>query len=572
MRRIAWVLILLTVFLLIGGVWFWWVSPRQVDMAAYAPANSLLYLEANQPSAVIEAIAGTEAWKLLADSEGLPKIVPRHQWLEWLVARTGIGSVQSVMLARSQVAVVVTDLGGTEEADSLRVRPEVALIIESHTAEGRIRSPVEAAVKRLAETTYDKPTFRRTNTDGIDFMEWTAPEGSRQIVAAISDSLIFIGNNRRSIENCLAVARGRQASLKDDPDLHRARSQITGSNPLTFGYVPSQNSARLLSIGIPLLLGRAPGDNDFQKLVATGAAKLFGSLAWSSHVYKTGIEDHYLVSLKPSAITQLKPSFSSSTSNGTAPIPPAGFYSASYYRFRDPHDAWQGLKTTVSSHVDALSAALFSAVLKAALLPYGIVEPDLFLQTVRGNLVTVRLDETGERSMLIAHLRDRDLLRALITGAMRFQSRTASSSLFEMFEDDEGEIAAALTEDLVVIGPRSDVATYVTNLHPTSSDASENVFGSMTFYSPLSTSAPIVTYTNDGVRVRSFVGAIIAYKGSSPRDPGRLDQIVAGLPYAATETTLNDHGIERVTRSPLGQFSTVLSLFAPEEPRATNNP
>lgn len=540
-------------------------------MAAYAPANSLLYLEANQPSAVIEAISGTEAWKLLADSEGLPKIAPGHQWLQRFVARTGIGSIESVMLARSQVAVVVTDLGAIEEADTLRVRPEATLIIESHTSESRIRSPVEAAVKRFAETTYDKPTFRRTNTDGIDFIEWTAPEGSRQIVAAISGSLIIIGNNRRAVENCLAVARGQQPSLKADPDLHRARSQLTGFNPLTFGYVPTQNSARLLSIGIPLLLGRAPGDNDFQKLVATGAAKLFGSLAWSSHVYKTGIEDHYQISLKPSAITQLNPSFSSAISTDNPPIPPAGFYSASYYRFPDAHGAWQGLKTTVSSHVDALSAAVFSAVLRSALLPYGIQEPDMFLQAV-GDLVTVRLDETGDRSMLIARLRNRDALRGLMTGAMGFQSRTASPSGVEMLEDDQGEIAAALTEDLVVIGPRSDVAAYVARLNPTSNAASETVIGSMTFYSPLSTSAPIVTYTNDAVRVRSFAAAIIAYAGTSSRDPERLDRIVGGLPYAATETTLNDHGINRVTRSPLGQFSTVLSLFAPDKRRATNKP
>jgi hypothetical protein len=571
MSRIAWVLIFLTVFLLIGGLWLWWASPRHVDMAAYAPASSLLYLEANEPSAVIEAISGTEAWKLLADSEGLPKAPPRRQWFQRFVAWTGIGSIESVMLARSQVAVVITDLATTEEADTLRVRPEAVLIIESHTSEGRIRSTVEAASKRLAETTYDKPTFRRTSVDGVDFMEWTAPEGSRQIVAAISGSLIIIGNNRRAVENCLAVARGHQPSLKDDPDLHRARSQITGSDPLTFGYVPTQNSARLLSIGIPLLLGRAPGDNDFQKLIATGAAKLFGSLAWTSRAYNTGIEDRYQVSLKPSVITQLKPSFSSATSNDKPPIPPAGFYSASYYKFRDPHGAWQALKTTVSSHVDALSAAVFSAVLKSAVLPYGIVEPELFLQTVRSDVLTVRLDETGDRSLLIAQVLDHDSLRGLITGAMRFHSRTPSLSGVEMFEDGEGEMAAGLTEDRVVIGPPSDVVAYVDNLHRTSNATTDHSMNRITFYTALSTSAPVVTYTNDAARIRSFVAAIRAVAGLTPRDPGRVDQLIAGMPYSATETNLNDSGIERVTRSPLGQFSTLLPLLVPEDRGPTNN-
>ncbi|MDQ5845109.1 MAG: hypothetical protein M3539_07410 [Acidobacteriota bacterium] len=535
-------------------------------MAAYAPANSLLYLEANQPSAVVEAISGTEAWKLLADSEGLPKAPPRRPWLQGFVRWTGIGSIESVMLARSQVAVVVTDLGATEEADTLRVRPEVALIIESHTSEVRIRSTVESRIRQLAETTYDKPTLRRTSIDGVDFDEWTAPEGSRQIVAAISGSLIIIGNNRRAVQNCLAVARARGPSLKDDSDLQRARAQIAGSDRLTFGYVPTQNSARLFSIGIPLLLGRAPGNNDFQKLIATGAVKIFGSLAWTSQAHNTAIEDRYLVSLKPSVITQLKPSFISATSN--PPVPPAGYDSASYYRFRDPHGAWQSLKTTVSTHVDALSAALFSAVLKSALLPYGIEEPELFLQTLGGNVLTVRLDETGERSMLLAHVRDHDSLRGLITGAMRFQTRTASPSGVEVFQDSQGEIAAALTEDLVVIGPRLDVAAYVDHLQRTAGP--DDNTNPVMLYGPLSTSAPIITYTNDAGRIRSFVVAILAFAGSSARNPERIDQIIASLPYSATETTLNDHGIERVTRSPLGQFSTLLPLLAPEDRSATN--
>jgi hypothetical protein len=41
--------------------------------------------------------------------------------------------------------------------------------------------------------------------------------------------------------------------------------------------------------------------------------------------------------------------------------------------------------------------------------------------------------------------------------------------------------------------------------------------------------------------------------------------MVAKLPYSATETTLGELGFERVTKSPLGQFSTLLPLLIPEK-------
>ena len=41
-----------------------------MDMAAYAPADSLLYLEANHPLSVAEAVVGTDAWKAFEKAEG----------------------------------------------------------------------------------------------------------------------------------------------------------------------------------------------------------------------------------------------------------------------------------------------------------------------------------------------------------------------------------------------------------------------------------------------------------------------------------------------------------------------
>src|SRR5438309_2096914 len=291
MKRTRWVLLLTNLAILTIGGWLWGVKPIRVDMAIYAPATSLLYLESNRPFEVVETLVSTDAWKVVEKASGTPVTARPNHWLQSLVGWTGIGPIQSVILARAQVAVVVTDLGATEEGDTLRVRPEGAVLIETHTPEHRIRPPVEGVLKKLAQITYGTPTSRRTDVDGVEFIEWIAPEGSRQIVATIVGSLVIVGNSQQAVRNCLAVSLRHSRSLKEDPELDRTRRQLAADRALTFGYVPLEKSARLLSVGVPLILGRPPADSEFQRLINTNAAKVFGSLGWSSHPFMSGIED-----------------------------------------------------------------------------------------------------------------------------------------------------------------------------------------------------------------------------------------------------------------------------------------
>src|SRR6267378_165047 len=453
MKRTRWVLLLTNLAILTIGGWLWWVKPIKVDMAIYAPATSLLYLESNRPFEVVETLVSTDAWKVVEKASGTPVSARPNRWLQSLVGWTGIGPIQSVILARAQVAVVVTDLGTTEEGDTLRVKPEGAVLIETHTPESRIRPAVEGALKRLAQITYRNPTSRRTNVDGVEFIEWIAPEGSRKIVATIVGSLVIVGNSQQAVRNCLAVSLRHSRSLKEDPELDRIRRQLAGDRALTFGYVPPEKSARLLSVGVPLILGRLPADSEFQRLINTNAAKVFGSLGWSSHPFMSGIEDRYLISLQPAIVSRLKPDFArTTTSTQTQPPWPNDVHSVTHYKFENPAGVWRDLKTAASSQMDVLSAIVFSSLLKAALLSYGIDEPEKFLGAVNGDLLTLRLDQNGERTMVIAGVRDRESLRELVKKRMGLNSRSDRVSDAEMWQDAKGELAVSLSKDFIVLG------------------------------------------------------------------------------------------------------------------------
>jgi hypothetical protein len=532
-------------------------------MAAYAPAEAVLYLEANRPGEIFETVGATEAWKAFEKAMGTPSNDTKRHWLQGFVRGTGIGPVQSVVLSRAQVAVVVTDIGTTESGDTLKVTTEAAILIETHTAETRIKPLFEETLKAFAEKTYGRPTERRVTINGLEFVEWIAPEKSRQMVGAITGSLAIIGTSEKVVQECVAVSQGQRPSLKDDPELKRLRQQLAADRALSFGYVPAGQSARLLAVGIPLLLGRAP-DSDFQRLITTGAAKVFGSLGWSSRPYLTGIEDHYLIALQPDALAHLKPNFRpAALVSEMERVVPNNAYSVTSYQFADPAGAWLSLKTAVSSQVDALSAVIFSSLLKSSLLSYGIDEPEAFLKAVSGELLTLRLDEAADRSVLVARVANRSALSDMLTRKMSrqpgYQGRPE-----EVFEDAEGELAAGLGQDFVVLGAPSEVRKYLEAGGPGSTRLDPEQLSRIRYYS-MSGSSNVGTYTNDESRVRSFFTTLVAAQGSPTPSLTALDDAFAVLPYSVTETRLGDHGIDRATRSPLGQFSSLLPLFLPAQ-------
>lgn len=476
---------------------------------------------------------------------------------------TGIGPVRSVMLSRAQVAIVVTDLGTTEDGDTLRVKPEFALIVETQTSEIRIRPIVEQALRQLAESTYKTPTVRRTQVNGVEFIEWRNEEASRQIVAAIIGSLVVVGNSEASVQRCLDSAGRRSPSLKEDPNLHRLRRELTGNQSLTFGYVPEAKSAQLLSFVVPLILGRAPGDAGFQKLVSTAAAKLFGSVAWSSQAFRNGIEDRYLISLRPSVLKKLQSTFKPNPDNTQKRILPEDTHSVTYYRLENPLAAWEGLRTTVAANTDALSAVVFSSLLKSALLSYGLAEPEAFLQTVTGDIVTLRLDANGDQTLLVAGVKNREALRALVLKNMKPEANQNSNGA-EFFVNEEGDIAAAMINDVVIMGTAVAVRQYSETLIRQGATQNPEYLHRLNGFLPFEGSSLVLTYTDDRDRVRRFFEALKTAGGAPQNDPLYSESLMQKLPYAVTETRLVDQGFERITRSPLGQFSTFLPLFIPE--------
>ncbi|HEV2833937.1 MAG TPA: hypothetical protein VGW58_01395, partial [Pyrinomonadaceae bacterium] len=101
MKRLRIVLGVVLLGILVAAGWFWFNIPTKVDLADYAPADSLVYLEFNDLSKVARAIQHTEVWQATAPiTQSTPRTENR---LFTAAARAGIGPVESVLFTRSQV-------------------------------------------------------------------------------------------------------------------------------------------------------------------------------------------------------------------------------------------------------------------------------------------------------------------------------------------------------------------------------------------------------------------------------------------------------------------------------------
>src|SRR5215470_6388246 len=223
-------LVLLVVVLF--GVWLWWSTPRAVDMADYAPADAIVYVEFNNLAAVAHAIQNSEAWQAAAPiTQSKPTTQNRFTSI---AARAGIGPLPAVLFARAQVALVVVGMNTAEENDTLKVRPEVAIIAETHTSRWRTKPAAVAAIKQLADFAYGASMCAERTADA-DYIECSIPGGERKIVGAVDGTLVVVGNSDGAVRSCLEVHRGLRPSIRTDLELVKVRSSVTTDKTLGFG-------------------------------------------------------------------------------------------------------------------------------------------------------------------------------------------------------------------------------------------------------------------------------------------------------------------------------------------------
>ena len=542
--------------ILIGAAWLWWSLPSRVDMAEYAPADSLVYVEFNNLAEVAQAIQHSEVWQAAAPiTQSRPTSRSRAMTA---AARAGLGPLPAVLFARAQIALVMVGMNTAEEQDTLKVRPEVAIIAETHTSGWRTKPAAVEAIKQLANFAYGA-SICTERTENADYIECSVAGGERKIVGVVDGTLVMIGNSENAVRSCLEVRRGARPSMRTDPEMLKVRSSVTSDKTLGFGYISPANSAKLFSWAAPLLMGQAPGDQQLEQLLTVSAGKVLRGVAWTANSSAGGIEDRFLFSLEPGVVSRLQPAFEvAERDENFWKLVPEGFQSLTIYRNKAPANAWSSLDSAVAFKLDALPAVLFGSLLRSSLSVYGISDPKEALTTLSPPLLTLKLSPGAEGSILVARVND--------------EARLRRSLMQEVFTSDKGEILEGLQSDpdpakeftavfadgYVLLGKTENMRMGLAALR-NKTVAHDKALRQ----SAQESSAPIVTYANDEARVNNFISTLLKLQGRrlSNEEVANLEKTLRRFGISSTETRLNAFGIERTTRSAFGQFSTFASLL-----------
>lgn len=550
--RIAVVLILS--FLVIAAIWIWWSQPRIVDMATYVPGDTVVYLELNSALKLANSIEQNDTWQALAPSMGLP--AKASGGFQSFLAHVGIGPADAVIFSRAQFALSVVGINQIQTEDTLRVRPEVALVVETHTSSWRTRPVVRKAIQQLASFAYKQSTCAE-RAGNSNFVECTESGGDRKLIAAVDGSVVVIGNDEKAVQACLDVQHGSRPSLQTNGDMIKVRSEAAGPNSLAFGYISGTSSARLFAWAAPLMIGK-PDDPKLSELLETSANKILGAMAWTATPLAGGIEDRYLITLDPAVATRLQPAFTTTrVDENSWNFIPAGFQSVTIYASNDPLAAWTALSAALALKLDAVSAVLFGSLLKSSLAVYGVDNPNTLFPALKPPLMTITPTSNANGSVFVAGVEDTTKLRSVIIE----QNKNTSGQLLEGPQFslvDSKEFATVLIDNYVVLGKTENVKEYLLALRSghVSTDSLERV----NHFAPDS-NASIRTYANDEQRVQNFMEVIGSLKKGETPQVRLVQDKTKNWSFSSTESTLTSNGIERKTRSAFGQFSSLLSLL-----------
>src|SRR2546423_286321 len=570
MRIIRGALIFICLLAAFVFAWLWWTRPVRVDMAAYVPADSIVYVEADSLQNIFDAVTSTDDWKELAPAAGVEIKRGRGDWLTSFISFTGMGPSDAVVLSRAQVAVAVLGFEAVEESDgALNYKPRAALVAETHTSEWRVKAAVEKLVGDFARRSFGAGVVERKEVDGVPFFVWAEQGGEhRRIVAAVYESVAVVGKDESVVQACLDVRRGARPGLAGNEQLKEMRVRLSSDGALAFGFAPQGSAAKVVEVFAPAFVGGVSQDTKVQSLLATVLPQLInqtlGSFGWSSRAAGGRIEDHYFLALPGDMQQRLQAPLSpSDTQGGAAGLLPPETHQLTRYELRSPEAAWRGLGAVLSTQVDVSRATLITLALEALLKPYGVEHPREFLRACGAEVATATLDATSEGKVLVASVRDRDALLAQARAHLGRAARTVRVGDAEILVSTDPERGAAgFVGGYLVMGSEDDVRRCVA-AHAegrTLQDAAAFKASAQNFFDepPFA-----LTLTDDRESARSVLSRLGRRDETQASDQGALEDALARRGYSVGETRLADGGFEKKTRSAFGLFGEIVTRFAP---------
>jgi len=554
---------LLTGAVLVSGIWLYIQRVPRIDLAARVPASAIGYLEINDWPRLVDQLSACDAWANLAPVYG---IWDKWRYLGkagWFVRTTGLGTSETIVGSRAQVAMVLTSL----EVRGEEVRPRLALILETHSREGQLRGVIGRRLPQLARRAFGETAPEVSEYAGVPVTLFRGASDNRRILSAQIDGEWIIANHPEAMEACLDARLGRVATLADNFYLQNARA-IVANKALLFGFVSGDGATRLIQFGAHVIGGRLFGDSPLtealQSLTAEFSAQASNGLAYGMTFEEGQAVDRYVWLCHPKMVDQLRSAIRVKESELRLPkVVPASVREMTIIGVEEPSQAFEAVETIISSRLGAAQSFIFRRfMLGGREVLFGLRENETASSAFGDELASVGFGSSSEERLWMIAVKDRARLEQL---AMRVLSqdrakisREVHAGVEVLISSEERCGAAAFFSDFLALGARAPLLRLIETRKDAVAIADSPQF--ISARKP-ARAAPIRSFSS----VRDESAAMMETLARElPRGGarGEPEAALGRLPFSSSAISLGERGILMEAYSPFGSLPFIISLFS----------
>lgn len=501
------------------------------EMLAFAPADTLIYLEFNDLGEIFKTLSQSRAFQ------------------------DGDKNFDFSIFENTQAAIAVSGFETSEkkldgETSILDFKPQFVVIADTHSWQRTNLLLVENQISAFVQKTFGGDAApAKSAKDDFEIFSWTAQDGRRFFVA-VGGSLIYLANSETALDKCLKVKTQKAGNLLQNENLRQLRDRV--KERLAFGFVSTEGIARIADFaGVSTAIGAA--EEDLTKSFIAGILPLIvqksvKEISWIARRNKQGIEDKIYLKTDSQIADIWKETLVSTGGKRfqTAEFLPLSFESATRYDLQNPQIGWRSVLLALAKKLDAVDGKVWLAASGSFFAPYGIADAETFLSATDSEILTARLKAGSDESIVIAGIRDESKIKSAMLEEFDFKAAPEKIGQATLWKSAESEMVSAFVENKVVIGNRKDVLNCLE-----AGESGKNFTKTIQYQSFLQSNAATTTIAKDAESAAKIAEVLNI-------SPGKKDLST----FYITETRFNSDGIERRTVSDFGFIGTLLEKIA----------